>query len=304
MKLSVIIPVYQTEETMAQCVESVLSQSFSDFEVILVDDGASDICRAKCDFYTSVDSRVKVIHKENGGLSDARNAGMDVAQGDWMTFVDSDDYLSAGTFEAVMDAIGREPRADMVEYPLVRYEGRKDESRIEFSNRIYTDIRTYWLSLNTYLHTYACNKVFRRTMMHDIRFPYGKKFEDAWMLPQLLAKNPVVMTIDQGLYNYTWNQGGITVNADGGDMLSLLEAQLNASDVLGISLLDADCAKWYMNLLNIQIFVCRKLHITPILPYRRLPLSAATTMRERMKVCVLNVLGFRSLLYFSRINHS
>ncbi|MCM1321644.1 MAG: glycosyltransferase [Bacteroides sp.] len=91
--VSVIIPVYKVEQYLNECVDSVLNQTFSDFEVILVDDGSPDRCPAICDEYAAKDTRVKVIHKENGGLSDARNAGINVATGEWLLFVDSDDYL-------------------------------------------------------------------------------------------------------------------------------------------------------------------------------------------------------------------
>ena len=93
MKLSVIVPVYQVEATLDRCVASIVGQTFSDLEVILVDDGSSDRSPQLCDEWAAKDSRVRVIHKTNGGLSDARNAGLDVATGDFVTFVDSDDYL-------------------------------------------------------------------------------------------------------------------------------------------------------------------------------------------------------------------
>ena len=93
MKLSVIIPVYCVEATLDRCVESVLCQQVEDMEVILVDDGSPDCCPQKCDEWAQKDSRIRVIHKENGGLSDARNAALDIATGDYITFVDSDDWI-------------------------------------------------------------------------------------------------------------------------------------------------------------------------------------------------------------------
>ena len=105
MKLSVIIPVYRVEDTLDRCVESVLCQSVDEMEVILVDDGSPDQCPAKCDLWAEKDARIRVIHKENGGLSDARNAGIDIAQGDFITFVDSDDYLEADTWQAATAAM-------------------------------------------------------------------------------------------------------------------------------------------------------------------------------------------------------
>ena len=102
MKLSVIVPVYQVEATLDRCVASIVGQTFSDLEVILVDDGSSDRSPQLCDEWAAKDSRVRVIHKTNGGLSDARNAGLDVATGDFVTFVDSDDYLESDNYQHVL----------------------------------------------------------------------------------------------------------------------------------------------------------------------------------------------------------
>ena len=92
MKFSVIIPIYKVEQYLRQCVDSVLAQTYTDVEIILVDDGSPDSCPAICDEYAKKDSRIKVIHKPNGGLSDARNAGLDMAQGEYVLFLDSDDW--------------------------------------------------------------------------------------------------------------------------------------------------------------------------------------------------------------------
>ena len=91
MKLSIIVPVYKVEEYLGECIDSLLSQTIDDYEIILVDDGSPDNCPQICDEYALRDRRVRVIHKANGGLSDARNAGLDVARGEWIGFVDSDD---------------------------------------------------------------------------------------------------------------------------------------------------------------------------------------------------------------------
>ncbi|MGN0569752.1 MAG: glycosyltransferase family 2 protein [Candidatus Fimenecus sp.] len=116
MKFSVIVPVYNVEEYLAQCVESILEQDYDDFELILVDDGSPDNCPALCDAYAEKDSRVSVIHKENGGLSDARNAGIRAAGGDYLCFVDSDDFLCDCSMLSKLAEIIRETKADAVQY--------------------------------------------------------------------------------------------------------------------------------------------------------------------------------------------
>ena len=108
MKLSIIVPVYRVAATLRRCVDSIISQTFTDWELILVDDGSPDECGAICDEYAGKDSRIRVIHKANGGLSDARNAGMKVAEGEFVTFVDSDDYIRQDTYEQVMKMASEE----------------------------------------------------------------------------------------------------------------------------------------------------------------------------------------------------
>ena len=111
-KVSVIVPVYNTEKNLSRCIDSILGQSFSDFELLLVDDGSPDGCGAICDSYAQKDSRVRVFHKENGGVSSARNVGLDNARGEWITFVDSDDELLSDGLKVLVDNISDD--VDMV----------------------------------------------------------------------------------------------------------------------------------------------------------------------------------------------
>ena len=101
--ISVIVPVYKVEEYLARCVDSILGQTYRNLEILLVDDGSPDRCGVMCDEYASRDSRIRVIHKENGGLSSARNAAIDVARGEYIGFVDSDDWIEPETYEALLD---------------------------------------------------------------------------------------------------------------------------------------------------------------------------------------------------------
>ena len=119
MKLSIIIPVYHTQDTLPRCLDSILRQSFTDYEVILVDDGSTDDSPKICDAYSRQDGRVKVIHKENGGLSDARNAGILQAKGEYITFIDSDDTIAEDTLSLVIEKIITYPETDILEYPVM-----------------------------------------------------------------------------------------------------------------------------------------------------------------------------------------
>ena len=130
MKLSVIIPVYRVESTLERCVKSIVGQSYRDLEIILVDDGSPDRCPQMCDDWAARDSRIRVIHKQNGGLSDARNAAIERATGDYLTFVDSDDFIAKDTYAPLMDILLEHNDIDMLEYPVFWHYGSTEQQRL------------------------------------------------------------------------------------------------------------------------------------------------------------------------------
>ncbi|MBR1377741.1 MAG: glycosyltransferase family 2 protein [Bacteroidaceae bacterium] len=302
MKITVVIPVYNTADTLGRCIDSIISQTHADWEAIVVDDGSTDDSPRLCDDYARNDPRIRVIHKANGGLSDARNAALDVAGGEWVTFIDSDDFVAPDTLEAIAKAATDEPEAELIEYPAtLKWGDPMRQQELMLTPATHPDAATYWLETKAYTHTYACNKAFRNHLLKHVRFPKGKKFEDAWTLPQVLAAEPCIVTIEHGHYYYTWNPRGITATATGKDMHSLLKAQLEASRLLNIDLQSTEAAPWYMALLNLQIDSNRKLNMPPELPARRLPLSAAQTMAERIKIIILNTCGLNALCKIMRV---
>ena len=203
MKLTVVIPVYRVEATLDRCVESVLIQDIDDMEVILVDDGSPDSCPKMCDEWAEKDSRISVIHKENGGLSEARNAALDIAKGDYVTFVDSDDWLDEGTYKAILNLMDDN---DIVEYPVAH--------RLSLSDRSYENMDDYWLTEQAYTHTFAWNKVYRRTLFNGIRYPKRKVFEDVYTLPfycvmRSLRFSPVLRSVPKiSTYSHFALMGG------------------------------------------------------------------------------------------------
>ncbi|MCR5435042.1 MAG: glycosyltransferase [Bacteroidaceae bacterium] len=267
IRLSVIIPVYKVEETLDKCVESVLSQDIMDMEVIMVDDGSPDACPQLCDKWAAKDSRIKVIHKLNGGLSDARNAGIDKATGHYLTFVDSDDYLEKNTYSPLLAVLDRHPEYDILEYPIFQYEGDKaKESLLSFQDQLFTDIHSYWYSTLAYHHTYACNKIYKRNLFENIRFPKGKVFEDVLTYPRILEVAHNVATSAQGLYHYCLNPNGITSLADGEKWRFLLEAHLNIiSNPLFLPVSEEYC----LQLLNIQLYTSELTGDPPRIPHIR-----------------------------------
>lgn len=311
MKLSVIIPVYRVEHTLERCVRSVLSQDCTDCEVILVDDGSPDACGVICDRLASECSRIKVVHKENGGLSDARNKGLDVACGDYVTFVDSDDYLAENTYRPLMDIVSSHPEYDILEYPVFVYIGGKDERMLSFRDVEYRSAADYWLSCKAYTHSYAWNKIYRMDLFKDVRFPVGKVFEDVHTLPLLLAKAKVVATTSVGMYCYCWNPGGITATASGDDLASLLCAHQR---VLG-NLIESHSStieflEYYIKVLNIQCDVCRlsgagittpEVKFAFFKPLR--DLMKAGGGKDALKFVIYKVFGIRGLCLYNKIRY-
>ena len=289
LKLSIVIPVYQVEQTLRRCIDSVLSQSFMDWEVILVDDGSPDNCPGICDEYGKGYDKIRVIHKKNGGLSEARNVGIGEAKGEYITFVDSDDYIGEDTLTKVMRVIDRHPEYDILEYPVyVHFSKLSHEYQLVFDNQEYDDMRTYWLDGKAYTHTYACNKIYRKSLFDTVKFPVGKLFEDVYTLPLLLKKAKKIATTAQGMYYYTHNPDGITENADGKALSNLLEAHLKVIP-------DMVDAEYYSHILNIQMDVYELSGAEPVIPI--LPYYST------LKLKLLHLFGIKRLCRLNKILH-
>ena len=290
MKLSIVIPVYRVEATLDRCLESVAGQTFDDFEVILVDDGSPDNCPERCDEWARRDSRFTVVHQQNRGLSAARNTGIDRAKGEFITFVDSDDFIGDCTLEAVMPLA---EQTDLLEYPVWRFYGSSDQKLLQFPQRTYASPDEYWTETQAYLHTYAWNKVYRRWLFDDVRFPEGKVFEDVYTLPRLLRLSPRIMTTDRGVYHYCDNPHGITATAKGEQLRMLLDAHLTS----GMPMDD----RYYLHLLNIQMDVCNLTGDAPRLPQRRIKPSGST--KQRLKAIALNLFGINGTCKLNKTLH-
>ena len=253
MQLSIVIPVYNVEHTLSRCIESILSQGYEDYEMILVDDGSPDGSSAICDDYARRYSNIRVVHKENGGLSDARNNGIALSQGAYITFVDSDDELAPGTLSTLMDRLREHPEYDILEYPVTVNAGSPQERLLTLSDRTWEDARQYWHDTEAWEHCYAWNKVYRREIFDRAAFPVGRVFEDTWCYPEILSLNPTVATTTKGMYIYRWNGAGITATADGDKLIQLLEAEQHAAKVMRTGMLSRGGWKLYRCMLYRQL---------------------------------------------------
>lgn len=213
MKLSIIVPVYKVRRHLQNCIESILQQTYTDYELILVDDGSPDNCGAICDRYAQECDKIKVIHKKNGGLSSARNAGLTIAQGEYITFVDGDDTIASGTYYYNMRILMSNPDIDILEYPVVEHYESPNSRIISFkpqkisgSEKIFVD----WVQRKGYEHNYACNKIYKADLFFFIRYPEGEVFEDTLVTPTLIESSRTMYYSDAGFYYYYDHEGSIS----------------------------------------------------------------------------------------------
>ncbi len=212
MKLSIIVPVYKARRHLQNCIESILLQTYTDYELILVDDGSTDGSGAVCDRYAQECDKVRVIHKKNGGLSSARNAGIAAARGEYITFVDADDIIASGTYYYNMRILLANPDIDIIEYPVnIHYETPQSEI-VSFKPEKVTgnDIFTDWIKRKGYKHSYACNKIYRADLFLFVRFPEGEVFEDLYTTPILIESSNCIYYSDCGFYYYIDQKGSIS----------------------------------------------------------------------------------------------
>ena len=207
--LSIIVPVYDVENYLAQCVDSILNQPYTDFELILVDDGSPDKCGNICDAYALKDRRIIVVHKENGGLSSARNVAIDIARGKYLSFIDSDDYISKDYYEQNMKYLLSHPQTDMIVMQVCHFDeltySIKKNSECEYVNNF--DAMGYLLSLD-----YICSSwinIYKREVFGIIRFPNGKIFEDGFVLPDIAIRINNLRLSNQGIYYYRQRNNSI-----------------------------------------------------------------------------------------------
>ena len=258
MRLSVIIPCYNVADTLQVCVQSVLVQLPRESEVLLVDDGSTDTTGLLAEQIAAEHVAVRVFHKTNGGPSSARNYGIAKACGDFLMFIDSDDELPASTISLALTFMQEHPEVDIAEFPIRVHYGHESEYLLTFPERIWSSARTYWLQTEAWEHTYAWNKIYKRSALGDIRFPEGRLFEDMWFYAELLPKEPKVATLSQGLYLYRWNEKGLTVNADAKDLVQLLEGQMRAARLMQTRLFSFHGWRLYRSMLYRQIDIYRE----------------------------------------------
>ncbi|WP_240733057.1 glycosyltransferase family 2 protein [Jeotgalibacillus sp. S-D1] len=200
--ISIIVPIYKVEKYLSKCLDSILQQTFKKFELILVNDGSPDKCGEICEEYANKDKRVVVINKNNGGLSEARNYGLDLAKGDFIGFVDSDDWIEPDMYETLYN-ICIEYGADIsccgvtkhyhdkevknAFYPLTTH-SPKEALKVMLEGELYNEI--------------VCNKLFKRETIGDTRFKVGRIYEDTDFTYKIIHKSEKFCSTGVSKYNY------------------------------------------------------------------------------------------------------
>lgn len=202
--VSVIVPVYNVEEYLHRCIDSLINQSYLNLEIILVDDGSTDRSPSICDEYATKDSRIKVIHKKNGGLSSARNIAIDIMCGEYVVFVDSDDYVSCSMIEKFIDSSLRY-KADVVvaNYTIVgNYQTKAKAKEIE-KDYCATGIDIAKAIIrDEYPKNFAWGKLYKSYLFNNMRFPEGRLYEDVPTIYKVVAKSNFVYCLSESLYFY------------------------------------------------------------------------------------------------------
>ena len=216
-KITIIVPVYKVEPYIRKCVESIIGQTYRHIEVILVDDGSPDNCGAICDEYARADSRITVIHTENEGVYSARNKALDVATGDYLMFVDCDDWVEPNFCETALK-LALENNVQMVAFMFYNvFEGR-DHSITEKRPAVFrqtgymeaSEAVKHLIFRNTSLANYLWNKLFKRLLFDGVRFPEGRVLQDQAVVYLMMLRAGRIYVSNAVLYNYLQHHGSIT----------------------------------------------------------------------------------------------
>lgn len=210
--LSIIIPVYNAEKYLETCINSVLHQKYNNIEVLLINDGSTDSSANICEAFARRDSRIKVIHKSNGGQSSARNVGINQCTGDYITFVDADDEVSSDIYVENLDIMQKNPQIDFLQFPCTVKCGTPNAYIRKTGNKLLDNSKEFYLAWlqNKEITSYMWNKIFRRSLFSELRFREGIIYEDRYIMSELLACVNKVYLSESGMYFYYEREGQTT----------------------------------------------------------------------------------------------
>ena len=222
--ISVIVPVYNVEKYLERCVKSIAAQTYKDLEILLIDDGSTDKSGKMCDDFQQTDSRIKAFHKQNGGLSDARNYGIEHSAGEIISFVDSDDYIDEKMLETLHRLITENDADLAVCSAMDVFEGKEVTQVKEIKEFNLNKVESYKYMLRGDGIPSACNKLYKRQTVGNVRFPVGKLYEDGFFTPQILKRVEKTAVTSKPMYYYFRRADSITTKPFRKGDLDVIEA--------------------------------------------------------------------------------
>lgn len=222
--VSIIVPIYKVEPYLRRCIDSITSQTYTNLEIILVDDGSPDNCPQICDEYAGKDKRIVVVHKKNGGLSEARNVGLDICKGEYISFVDSDDWVNEKYIEKLLCFAAKE-NADIIIGENIRTEGNSKLPRESVFIKAYTSKEAlhHLFGQNHIAFTVSWGKLYKRTLFKSVRFPVGKFYEDQFTTYILFYNAKKIIYTSEILYLYYQRIDSIMASGHPWDALDCFE---------------------------------------------------------------------------------
>lgn len=206
-KISIVIPIYNMEQYIGRCIESVLCQTYNNIEVCLVNDGSTDSSLMLCEKYAKKEKRIKVVSKENGGLSSARNAGLKIATGDYIMFIDPDDYVAKNYCILAIENIEKYD-ADISFFSYFQDDsGKKSKKQLHYKNGIISKREAFSICVND---SHPWNKIYKKSLFKNIEFPVNRNFEDDATLYRLIDKGMRFSYFNDATYYYTTRRGSIS----------------------------------------------------------------------------------------------
>jgi len=243
-KVSIIVPIYNVENYLARCLDTCLSQTYEDIEVICINDGSTDLSYEILKHYEKFDSRIKIIDKQNGRLSSARNAGLEVAKGDYILFVDSDDYISSTTVERLYNN-AKANDSDVVIFDYVNWNEKQNCANIytntEISNKyINTPFNCDTIDVNEYRYIFVAtwNKLYKRSLIKEIKFFEGVIYEDIPYWAEVYTKAKKITYIPEPFYYYRTNRTGRIMEQGGENLFNIIPVYEKAEKAF------KDAGKW------------------------------------------------------------
>ena len=292
--VSVIVPVYNTEKYIHRCVDSIRAQTYSDLEIILVDDASPDACPEICDGYADSDSRVRALHKPNEGLGAARNTGLDACRGEYVMFVDSDDYLCTDAVCSLYERLTADGSDIAVGAHVDVYDDGETNGRYcAFMKDTVLSRDEYFREMGSYSVS-AWGKLYRREVLDGIRYPSLRYAEDMYVFPEVIGRCERISVLSETVYCYFQNMDSITHKKEASAMPDEIEGLLHVSHIL----LDRGYAEsalhYYEKAINKALLLRngaagRELFRTHLTRAERKQLRTSSSKKTRVKYALLHI---------------